>query len=201
MDRIDQRGRPGDLAYQFDTTGAGVTVFVIDTGIRLTHTEFGRRAVSGYDFVDRDADASDCYGHGTHVSGTIGGSTFGVAKAVTLVSLRVWDCNGSGTFSNMIAAMDWAVAHKPPGPSVINISGRGGAYQPMDDAVARTIAAGIPVVVAAGNDNDDACKYSPARAPGAITVGATDSSDNRASFSNYGTCEDMFAPGVTFNPR
>ena len=196
LDRIDQRTNPGDGTYNYDTTGAGVTAFIVDTGIRFTHTEFGGRAVSGWDFVDGDADASDCYGHGTHVSGTVGGRTFGVAKAVHYVSLRVWDCSGSGYFSDMISALDWAVAHKPAGPSVVNISGGGGAYQPMDDAVARTTAAGLTVVVAGMNSGDDACNYSPARAPSAITVGATDSGDTRAYFSDYGNCIDLFAPGV-----
>ena len=197
LDRIDQRTAAGNGTYNYDTTGAGVTAFIVDTGIRFTHTEFGGRAVSGWDFVDGDADASDCYGHGTHVSGTVGGSTFGVAKAVHYVSLRVWDCAGSGWMSDMIAALDWAVAHKPAGPSVVNISGGGSAYQAMDDAVARTTAAGLTVVVAGSNDNANACNYSPARAPSAITVGATDSTDTRAYFSNYGSCIDLFAPGVS----
>lgn len=196
LDRVDQRAAALDSAYSYDTTGTGVTVYVVDSGVRFTHTEFGGRVQSGYDFVDDDTDASDCSGHGTHVSGTVLGSTYGVAKQARAVSLRVFPCSGSGSYSDVIAAFDYAVANRQ-GPSVINFSGGGGAYVPMDDAVARTTAAGITVVVAAANDNQDACNKSPARAPSAITVGATDSADARASFSNYGSCVDVFAPGVS----
>ncbi|MDP9336382.1 MAG: S8 family serine peptidase, partial [Actinomycetota bacterium] len=196
LDRIDQRPTAGNARYSYDTDGTGVTVFVMDTGIRITHTEFRGRAVSGYDFVDRDPDASDCYGHGTHVAGTIGGATYGVAKNVHLVSLRVWDCFGSGWMSDMIAALDWALTHKTPGRAVVNISGGGESYAPMDEAVQRAVAAGIPVVVAANNASTDACSFSPAGAPDAITVAATDSADTRWPFSNYGRCVDLFAPGV-----
>jgi subtilisin family serine protease len=194
LDRIDQRtGMDG--SYSYDTTGAGVTVFLVDSGVRLTHTQFGGRAISGYDFVDDDTNASDCNGHGTHVAGTLGGSTYGVAKGVRIVSLRVFDCSGNGFTSDVIAAFDWAVGHKT-GPSVINYSGGGAANSATDDAVARTTAAGIPTVVAAGNESNDACTRSPARAPAAITVAASDTTDVAAFFSNYGSCVDLFAPGV-----
>ncbi|NQX28343.1 S8 family peptidase [Microbacteriaceae bacterium VKM Ac-2854] len=197
LDRIDQRTTTGDGTYGYDTTGKGVTVFVVDSGIRFSHEELGGRARSGWDFVDSDADASDCNGHGTHVAGTIGGKNYGVAKEVSFVSLRVFSCGGSGSWSAMIAAFDWAVANKPTtGASVINISGGGGGYEPMDTATTNTIAAGIPVVAAAGNGNTDTCSFSPARTPNAIAVSATDSSDYRAYFSNYGSCTDLFAPGV-----
>ena len=201
LDRIDQRPVAGDGTFSYDTTGSGVTAFVIDSGIRFTHATFGGRAVSGPDFVDDDSDASDCEGHGTHVAGTIGGATYGVAKRVTLVSLRVFDCEGNGYSDSVIAALDWAVAHKPSGGSVANYSG-GGPFDPdTDAAVARTVQAGISVVVAAGNgDRDgnslDACTSSPGRVPSALTVAASDIDDEQASFSNYGSCVDLFAPGV-----
>lgn len=199
LDRIDQRATAGNGAYRYDTTGKGVTAFVVDSGIRLTHNDFGGRAVSGFDFVNGGA-ATDCEGHGTHVAGTIGGSTYGVAKQVKLVSVRVFDCNGDGYLSDFIDALDWVVAHKPSGPSVVNFSGGGPADSTVDQAVAATIKAGIPVVVAAGNapfggSAERACDVSPARQPAAITVAATNSSDSQASYSNYGTCVDLFAPG------
>ncbi|MCJ1685417.1 S8 family serine peptidase [Rathayibacter sp. VKM Ac-2928] len=196
LDRIDQRETSGDALYNYDTTGAGVTVFLVDSGMRFSHTEFSGRATSGWDFVDGDADASDCAGHGTHVAGTIGGETYGVAKDVAFVSLRVWGCNNRGWMSDMVAAMDWAVANKPAGPSVLNMSGSGGADAAMNAAVENTVAAGIAVVVAGSNNNSDACAYSPAGAASALTVGAVDPVDQRASFSNYGSCIDLFAPGV-----
>ncbi|MCW2804973.1 MAG: putative family peptidase [Propionibacteriaceae bacterium] len=196
LDRIDQRSKTGDGKYGYDTTGAGVTAFLIDSGVKFSHREFGGRAVSGYDFVDGDTDASDCLGHGTHVAGTIGGATYGVAKAVKIVSLRVFDCEGSGWGSDFLSALDWAVKHKPAGPSVVNFSGGSGIDAASDQAVAATVAHGIPVVVAAGNEASPACGGSPARAPQAITVAASDINDGRANFSNYGSCVDLFAPGL-----
>ena len=133
-----------------------MTAYVVDTGIRLTHKQFGKRAKSGYDFVDSDKNAKDCEGHGTHVSGTIGGSTYGAAKGVKLVAVRVLDCEGSGWASDIIDGLDWVIAHKT-GPAVVNMSLGGGAYAPIDAAVERTVDAGILVVVAAGNDGEDAC--------------------------------------------
>jgi subtilisin family serine protease len=212
LDRVDQRsGRDG--RYFYNSTGAGVTAYVIDTGIRMDHSEFAlangqSRARGGYDFVDHDADAGDCpsnyaddldtgaFSHGTHVAATIAGKTYGIAKQASVVSVRVLDCEGSGTASDVVAALDWVVGQHPSGPSVVNFSLGGPQNEAIDDAVAATIAAGIPVVAAGGNDDQNACWTSPAGAPGAITVGATDIADERAYFSNYGSCVDLFAPGV-----
>jgi subtilisin family serine protease len=196
LDRIDQRATEGNSTYRYDTTGAGVTAFLIDTGVRLGHTEFGGRAVSGFDFVEGDTDASDCAGHGTHVAGSIAGSTYGVAKSVKVVSVRALDCNGAGFGGDIIDALDWVTAHKPAGPAVVNLSLGGDAFPLLDQAVERTVAAGIAVVVAAGNSGADACTESPARAPHAITVAATTSADARPSWSNFGSCVDLFAPGA-----
>jgi len=174
---------------------------VIDTGIAVSHGEFGGRATSGYDFIGNDSDASDCNGHGTHVAGTIGGATYGVAKAVSLVGVRVLDCNGSGSWSQVISGINWVAANAQK-PAVANMSLGGGASAAVDSAVKGAIANGVTFAVAAGNGNSvgiaqDACKYSPARVPEAITVSATNSSDTKASWANYGKCVDLFGPGVS----
>lgn len=200
LDRIDQRARTGNGSYGYQTSGKGVTVFEIDSGIRTSHVDFGGRAVSGWDFVDSDANANDCNGHGTHVAGTIGGSEFGVAKDATLVALRVLDCDGDGYESDFLGALQFVLDNRPTGPAVVNISAGGGPSRTLDDAVKTVIAAGVPVVVAAGNNSTrektaSACNQSPARASTAITVAASTSSDRRATYSNVGSCVDLFAPG------
>jgi subtilisin family serine protease len=202
LDRIDQRKLPLNGSFTYTATGAGVTAYVIDTGINFGHQEFGGRAVSGVDEVEPGTSADDCNGHGTHVAGTIGGSTYGVAKAVSLVAVRVLDCNGSGTTSGVIAGINWvAQQHQAGEPAVANMSLGGGASAALDTAVNNAIADGVTFAVAAGNGNafgipQDACKSSPARVTAALTVGASDSKDAPASFSNYGSCVDLFAPGV-----
>jgi subtilisin family serine protease len=200
IDRIDQRSLPLSGTYTYNATGSGVTAYIIDTGIRFAHSEFGGRATSGFDAVDGGT-ADDCNGHGTHVAGTVGGATYGVAKGVALVAVRVLDCGGSGTWSGVIAGMDWVAANHS-GASVANMSLGGGANTSVDDAVRRMIASGVATAIAAGNGNQggraqDACKYSPARVTEAMTIGATNSSDTKASWSNYGNCVDWFAPGVS----
>jgi subtilisin family serine protease len=203
LDRIDQRALPLDNRYTATNTGAGVTAYIIDTGIRFTHTQFGGRAVTGYDAVTSGGSASDCNGHGTHVAGTVGGSTYGVADGVRLVAVRVLDCNGSGTVSGVIAGVDWVTSnHLAGNPAVANMSLGGGASTSLDTAVKNSIADGVAYAIAAGNGNangvaQQACKSSPARVPEAMTVSATDSNDTKASWANYGTCVDWFAPGVS----
>lgn len=194
LDRIDQADRPLDTQYHFSATGAGVYAFVIDTGIRADHVEFTGRMAPGFTAVADGNGSNDCNGHGTHVAGTLGGTTYGVAKEASLVPVRVLDCTGSGTWSDVIAGLDW-VAQSPLRPAVANMSLGGGASQTLDDAVTGVIAAGVTVAVAAGNSNVDACTTSPARVPQALTVGATASSDSRAYYSNTGSCLDLFAPG------
>lgn len=192
IDRTDQRTLPLSGSYSYLFTGSGVTAYVIDTGIRYDHAEFGGRATAGFDAFG--GTGADCNGHGTHVSGTIGGATYGVAKDVNLVAVRVLDCNGSGSTSGVIAGVDWVAANHS-GPSVANLSLGGGASYALDLAVHKMIESGVVTAVAAGNDNRDACNYSPARTTNAITVGASTSTDARASYSNYGKCVDFFAPG------
>lgn len=200
LDRIDQRNRPLSGTYTYTSTGAGVTAYVIDTGIMTGHSQFGGRAVSGIDVIDGGS-ANDCHGHGTHVAGTIGGSTYGVAKGVGLVAVRVLNCSGSGTWSGVIAGIDWVTQHHGTGPAVANMSLGGGRNSSVDNAVRSMIADGVATAVAAGNGNlagvaQDACKSSPARVGEAMTISATDSSDRKASWANYGKCVDWFAPGV-----
>ncbi len=194
LDRIDQRNLPLSGTYTYDTTAAGVHAYIVDTGVLGTHSQFSGRMGNGYTAISDGRGTTDCNGHGTHVAGTVGGTTHGVAKGVTIHPVRVLGCTGSGTNSGVIAGMDW-VASNHIKPAVANMSLGGGASQATDDAVARMTAAGVTVVVAAGNSNDNACNYSPARAPSAITVGSTTSTDARSSFSSYGSCLDIFAPG------
>jgi subtilisin family serine protease len=196
LDRIDQRALPLGQAYTYNATGAGVKAYIVDTGIRTTHAEFGGRAGGGYTAVADGRGVQDCNGHGTHVAGTVGGTTSGVAKRASLVPVRVLDCAGAGTSSGVVAGIDWITADHGAGqPAVANLSLGGPASQAIDTAVANSILDGVTYAVAAGNDNVDACTVSPARVANAITVGATTSADARSSFSNYGTCLDLFAPG------
>jgi len=195
LDRIDQRDLPLDNTYSYGLTGSGVNVYVIDTGIRSTHVEFGGRAHSGFDAVGDGYGTDDCYGHGTHVAGTIGSDTYGVAKQVDLYAVRVLDCYGYGTYAAIIAGVDWVAANHVK-PAIANMSLGGSPSSAVDTAIQNSIAAGVTYVVSAGNDSWDACDQSPAHIPEAITVGATDSSDVGAYFTNYGTCVDLFAPGV-----
>ncbi|HEU4742553.1 MAG TPA: S8 family peptidase [Meiothermus sp.] len=192
LDRIDQRNLPLNGTYTYTATGAGVNAYIIDTGIRTSHNDFGGRARVGYDALG--GNGQDCNGHGTHVAGTVGGSTYGVAKGVTLYAVRVLDCGGSGSTSGVIAGVDW-VTRNHVKPAVANMSLGGGASTSLDSAVNNSINAGVTYAIAAGNSNRNACNYSPARVGAAITVGATTSSDARASYSNYGSCLDLFAPG------
>lgn len=194
LDRIDQRPLPLSTSYTFNDTGAGVHVYVIDTGIRSTHSEFDGRATKAFDSVGDGGKGNDCNGHGTHVAGTIGGSTYGVAKKVQIHAVRVLNCAGSASWSQVIAGINWVAANHVK-PAVVNMSLGGGAAPTVDAALNNLIASGVTVVVAAGNSNDNACDYSPARVANAITVGATDSADVRSYFSNWGTCLDIFAPG------
>ncbi len=192
LDRLDQRSGL-DGSYTYTQTGRGVTVYLVDTGIRYTHHDFGGRAVFGYDAFG--GDGVDCQGHGTHVAGTIGGATYGVAKDVSLVGVRVLNCSGMGTTLTVLAGLDWVATHASA-PAAVNMSLGGSGDSLVDLAVQHVIGAGITVVVAAGNSTANACDYSPARVPKAYTVGATDSTDARASWSNWGLCVDVFAPGV-----
>jgi len=192
LDRIDQRNRPLSATYTYNFTGSGVRVYVIDTGIRTTHTQFGGRASNVFDALG--GNGADCNGHGTHVSGTVGGSTYGVAKSALLRGVRVLDCNGSGSTSGVISGVDWVTANHIS-PAVANMSLGGGVSSALDTAVNNLSNSGVPIAVAAGNSNANACNSSPARAANAITVGSTTSTDARSSFSNFGTCVDLFAPG------
>ena len=194
LDRIDQSSLPLDGSYSYSGTGANVNVYIIDTGIRTTHSQFGGRATADYSSINDGYGATGCHWHGTHVAGTVGGSSVGVAKGANLHSVRVLDCSGSGTTSGVIAGVDWVAANKRY-PAVANMSVSGGMSSALNDAVQRAIDQGITFVVAAGNSGWDACGYSPASAPNAITVAATTNLDQQASYSNYGTCVDLYAPG------
>ncbi|MFE9444323.1 S8 family peptidase [Streptomyces sp. NPDC006602] len=195
LDRIDQTSLPLSGTYTYpDTGGSGVTAYVIDTGVRITHSQISGRASYGYDAVDGDTTASDGNGHGTHVATTIAGSTYGVAKKAKIVAVRVLDNAGSGTTAGVIAGINW-VTDNHSGPSVANMSLGGGASTTLDTAVANSIASGVTYAVAAGNSSANASSYSPARVASAITVGATTSTDAKASYSNYGSVLDIFAPG------
>lgn len=196
IDRIDERDLPLDGLYYYGADGTGVRAYIIDTGILASHTEFGGRVVTGYSAIA--GGTSDCNGHGTHVAGTVGGTTYGVAKNVTLIPVRVLDCSGSGTWSGVVSGIDWVTNEKkssPGVPMVANMSLGGGYSSTVNNAVTNSVAAGVVHAVAAGNSNANACNYSPASTPNAMTVGATTSSDARASYSNFGSCLDIFAPG------
>jgi subtilisin family serine protease len=203
IDRIDQRSLPLSGTYTYAATGSGVKAYIIDTGIRFTHTQFGGRAIKGVDEVTSGGSASDCNGHGTHVSGTVGGSTYGVAKAVTLVAVRVLGCNGSGSTSGVIAGVDWVTGNHLSGQSAVaNMSLGGGASSSLDTAVNNSINDGVSYAIAAGNGDifgnaQNACNFSPARVAAAMTISATDRTDTKASWANYGSCVDWFAPGVS----
>ena len=199
LDRIDQRNLPLNAAYTYSTTASNVRAYIIDTGIRTAHSDFGGRATSGFDAIDGGA-AGDCNGHGTHVAGTVGGSRYGVAKGVRLVAVRVLNCEGSGTTEQVVAGIDWVTARAVK-PAVANMSLGGSADTVLDNAVRRSIRSGVSYAIAAGNGtlgllSLDACTQSPARVAEAITVSATDSADRKASWANRGTCVDVFAPGI-----
>jgi subtilisin family serine protease len=195
LDRIDQRNLPLSRSYSYLATGSGVRAYVVDTGILSGHSEFQGRVAAGFSAIADRRGTQDCEGHGTHVAGTIGGKTYGVAKSVTLVPVRVLDCTGSGYVSDIVAGLDWVATNAVGSAGVVNMSLGGSASAALDAAVARVVQAGITVVVAAGNSNANACNYSPSREPSAISVGSTTSGDVRSSFSNWGTCVDVFAPG------
>lgn len=206
LDRIDQRNRPRDSTYTYDTTGAGVTVYVFDTGVDATHIDFGGRVTTGYSVIPGYAANKDCHGHGTHVAGTVGASTYGVAKEVTIVPIKVLACDGSGSVQGIITAIDdWVLPRHVAGTKAIANFSLGGSSTSASlvAAINRLHEAGIPSVVAAGNSNKDACGFSPANTPSAITVGATDliaesgtNAELEAPYSNFGACVDLFAPGT-----
>jgi len=196
IDRIDQNDLSLSGTYVYNADGTGVSAYIIDTGINFTHVDFGGRATKGIDEVTVGGSAADCNGHGTHVSGTVGGTTYGVAKNVHLYAVRVLNCAGSGTTSGVVAGIDWVTANHAS-LAVANMSLGGGYSATLNQAVANSVTSGVTYAIAAGNSTDNACNYSPASAPSAITVGSTTSADGFSSFSNYGSCVDIFAPGST----
>ena len=196
LDRVDGAV---DGLYTYISSGSGVRIYVVDTGIDATHREFGSRVVDGFDAFGENLDQVDCNGHGTHVAGVAAGSYYGVAKYATLVPVRVLDCDGRGSASSLLAGIDWILTNHPGGLGVVNMSLGGDKDVEVNLATAKLVSAGLVVVVAAGNSNVDACTFSPASAPGVIAVGATDMSDKKASFSNWGSCVDVFSPGVSIN--
>jgi subtilisin family serine protease len=196
LDRIDQAALPLSTTYTYTANGSGVNAYVIDTGIRVTHSQFGTRASVAFDAIGDGRNGIDCNGHGTHVSGTIGGSTYGVAKAVRLFAVRVLNCSGSGTNSGVIAGVDWVTAHHAS-PAVANMSLGGGVSTALDTAVNNSISSGVTYAIAAGNSNTNASNSSPARVGAAITVGSSTRTDARSSFSNFGSVVDIFAPGTS----
>ncbi|GLG81547.1 S8 family peptidase [Acinetobacter calcoaceticus] len=198
LDRIDQKALPLNSAYSYLQTGSGTTAYIVDTGILSSHQQFSGRVLSGYTAISDGNGTTDCNGHGTHVAGTVGGSTYGVAKNVNLVPIRILGCDGSGASSNVIAGLDWILKNGKK-PAVVNMSLGGDASTSLDSAVENLFNNGYVMVVAAGNSNTDACSASPARVSKALTAAATDSTDTRASYSNYGSCVDIFAPGSQIN--
>ncbi|MEU5155543.1 S8 family peptidase [Glycomyces sp. NPDC021274] len=194
LDRIDQRNRPLSGTYTYNYTGEGVHAYIVDTGINASHNEFAGRIGNGYDFVSNDTTPQDGNGHGTHVAGTVGGTIYGVAKDVTLHGVRVLNNSGSGTTAGVVNGINWVAANAIK-PAVANMSLGGGYSAALNNAVTAAVNSGVTFVVAAGNENQNACNVSPASAPAAITVGATTSTDARAGYSNFGSCLDVFAPG------
>jgi len=194
LDRLDQRTRPMDGSYTYANKGEGVSVYILDTGIRGTHVDFGGRVMSGYTTISDGRGTADCNGHGTHVAGTVGGATYGVAKAVSLYPVRVLDCSGSGSYSGIIAGVDWVTKNRVL-PAVANMSLGGSKSSTVNSAIQNSIAAGVVYAVAAGNNSADACNYSPSSTTAALTVGSSWNGDGMSAFSNYGGCVDVFAPG------
>ena len=194
LDRIDQPNLPLSTTYTYTSNGAGVTAYIIDTGIQANHPDFGGRAAVGYDALG--GNGQDCNGHGTHVAGTVGGSTYGVAKSVYLQAVRVLNCSGSGTYAQIIAGVNWVTSNHTI-PAVANMSLGGGFSSALNSAVTNMANSGVFTAVAAGNSNTNACNYSPASASGTLTVAASDTTDTRASFSNFGSCVELYAPGVS----